>query len=278
MKKTLAAAIALALLLSSCGGTDGGKDGDASSEASEPEIIITEITSEAGDGDSSSESVSENTSESSAPESSGETSSESGPLPAAQGGSSSGDLLILVGPNNRLPDDFTLELENVQGKYNMNVLAASSAKALIKAAAAAGYDMRICSAYRTVEKSAELYSRKVNEFKNLGYGQEEAEKQAAMWVAPPGTSEHHTGLSMDIVCAEYWNYYSDLEYDYDKFDAFTWMVQNCADYGFILRYPKGKSDITGIVYEPWHYRYVGTEAAKYIMENGLCLEEYLAGR
>ena len=80
---------------------------------------------------------------------------------------------------------------------------------------------------------------------------------------------------MDLVSSDYWSYYSDLEHDYEKFDSFKWMYENCAQFGFILRYPKDKQDITGITYEPWHYRFVGVEAATYIMENGLCLEEYL---
>ena len=135
--------------------------------------------------------------------------------------------------------------------------------------------MQICSAYRTIEKSAELYQRKVQQYLNAGYSQAKAESEAAKWVAPPGTSEHHTGLAMDIVSSDYWGQYSDLEHDYEKFDSFKWMYEHCAEYGFILRYPKDKQDITGITYEPWHYRYVGVEVATYIMENGLCLEEYL---
>lgn len=185
------------------------------------------------------------------------------------------DLLILVGPKNYIPDEYIPNLSKVQGKYEMNILAASHAKDLIADAKKAGFDLQICSAYRTIEKSEELYKRKVNQYIASGYSEEDAKKEAAMWVAPPGTSEHHTGLAMDIVSSDYWGYYSDLEYDFDKFDSFKWLYENCANYGFILRYPKGKSELTGIVYEPWHYRYVGNEAASYIMENGLCLEEYL---
>jgi D-alanyl-D-alanine carboxypeptidase len=135
--------------------------------------------------------------------------------------------------------------------------------------------MQLCSAYRTVEKSAQLYANKVSEFIGYGYSEADAKIEAAKWVAPPGTSEHHTGLAMDLVSSDYWSYYSDLEHDYEKFDSFKWMYEHCAEFGFILRFPKDKQDITGITYEPWHYRFVGVEAAKYIMENGLCLEEYL---
>lgn len=185
------------------------------------------------------------------------------------------DELILVNPTHYIPDDYTVNLVTVQGKYKLDEKAAEHAIDLLAAAKEAGYNMQLCSAYRTVEKSAELYQRQINKFLNLGYSQKDAETEAAKWVAPPGTSEHHTGLSMDLVSSDYWGYYSDLEHDYDKFDSFAWMYEHCAEYGFILRYPKDKQDITGITYEPWHYRYVGVDAAKYIMENGLCLEEYL---
>lgn len=183
--------------------------------------------------------------------------------------------LILVNPTHFIPEDYEAELETVQGKYQLDKKAASSARELLEGAKAAGFDMQLCSAYRTVSKSAELYERKVNQYIAAGYAEETAKTEAAKWVAPPGTSEHHTGLAMDLVSSDYWGYYSDLEHDYDKFDSFKWMYEHCAEYGFILRYPKDKQDITGITYEPWHYRFVGKEAAAYIMENGLCLEEYL---
>ncbi len=184
-------------------------------------------------------------------------------------------VLILVNPWNYIPEDYVAELEQVQGKYNMDKKAAESARKLLAAAKEAGFDMQLCSAYRTVEKSAELYRKKVNEYIGYGYSEEDAKVEAARWVAPPGTSEHHTGLAMDLVSSDYWNYYSDLEHDYEKFDSFKWLYEHCAEFGFILRYPKDKQDITGITYEPWHYRYVGVEAAYYIMERGICLEEYL---
>ena len=183
--------------------------------------------------------------------------------------------LILVNPTHYIPDGYEPDLETVQGKYKMDKLAASAAKELLAAAKAAGYDMQLCSAYRTVEKSAELYERQVKQWMSYGYDEATAKVEAARWVAPPGTSEHHTGLAMDLVSSDYWGQYSDLEHAYENFDSFKWMVAHCAEYGFILRYPKDKQDITGITYEPWHYRYVGKENAAYIMKNGLCLEEYL---
>lgn len=101
------------------------------------------------------------------------------------------------------------------------------------------------------------------------YGSEE---EAAAIVAPPGTSEHQTGLACDITDQYYELKNSSLE----DTALFQWMSQHCQEYGFIVRYPKDKEDVTGIIYEPWHFRYVGEEAAAYIMEHGLCLEEFLA--
>ncbi len=241
-------------------------------------VIIEPVEPEKEEPENTSETEKEQENEPEVPAAESEEEPEEEPeKPAEQEApaSSNYDVLILVNPWNYIPEDYTVELEQVQGKYNLDVKAAESARALVAAAKEAGYNMALCSAYRTVEKSAELYSRKVKEFIGYGYSEADAKTEAAKWVAPPGTSEHHTGLAMDLVSSDYWNYYSDLEHDYEKFDSFKWMYEHCAEFGFILRYPKDKQDITGITYEPWHYRYVGVEAAAYIMENGLCLEEYL---
>ena len=100
---------------------------------------------------------------------------------------------------------------------------------------------------------------------------DQAAEKAKTINAYPGTSEHELGLAADIVTPSY----QSLDSGYDQTDAFKWLVEHCADYGFILRYPKEKQDITKIIYEPWHYRYVGQEDAKIIMESGVTLEEYL---
>ena len=271
--------LAMVLIISLCG---------CSEEENEHEEIISggEIILEPVESSSSSSSEPEiptGTEPAWVPESSSESSSEE--IAESSSASSSEaeepeektdcSVLILVNPWNYIPEDYEVNLINVQGKYNLDEKAAESAKELVAAARKAGFDMVLCSAYRTVEKSAELYSRKVNQFINAGYDEATAKIEAAKWVAPPGTSEHHTGLAMDLVSSDYWGYYSDLEHAYENFDSFKWLYEHCAEFGFILRYPKDKQDITGITYEPWHYRYVGKEAAQYIMENGLCLEEYL---
>ena len=251
---------------------------ESSSESSSNPIIITPAESSES---SSEETFSKTENEiSSEPESSEvqpeENSSEAEVPPAPEiPEPEDSSVLILVNPWNYIPEGYVPELEKVQGKYNMDIKAAENARNLVAAAKEAGFNMQLCSAYRTVEKSAQLYKNKVNEYIGYGYSEADAKVEAARWVAPPGTSEHHTGLAMDLVSSDYWGYYSDLEHDYEKFDSFKWMYEHCAEFGFILRYPKDKQDITGITYEPWHYRFVGVEAATYIMENGLCLEEYL---
>ena len=105
----------------------------------------------------------------------------------------------------------------------------------------------------------------------MGYSQAEAEELAAKVVAVPGTSEHQLGLAVDIVSTDY--------YVLDESQATTktqqWLMEHCWEYGFILRYPDDKSEITGIIYEPWHYRYVGTAVSLPLRDSGLCLEEYL---
>lgn len=183
--------------------------------------------------------------------------------------------MILVNKANPIPDNFDVELVDVTGQYKFDARAAEALEQLLADAEEAGHPMVLRSTYRTKARSEELYTAKVQEYVNSGYSQEAAEEEAAKWIAPPGTSEHHTGLAADIVSAEYDAENWDLLHDFENYSGFTWLKENCAKYGFILRYPKDKQDITNITYEPWHYRYVGVEAAKEITEKGLCLEEYI---
>ncbi len=185
----------------------------------------------------------------------------------------------LVNRANPLTEDFDVETRKVT--YNgrtvdklFDVRAADKLEAMLNDAKAAGYPMYLVSTYRTIEYQKGLFSRKVNEYLNAGYAQKAAEEEAAKWVAIPGTSEHNLGLVADIVSSTWYNTNSDLTHDFENTDHFKWLYEHCAEYGFILRYPKGKDSVTGIVYEPWHYRYVGEEVAKYIMENNLTLEEF----
>lgn len=134
-----------------------------------------------------------------------------------------------------------------------------------------GLSPLICSSYRTEEKQKQLFQDKVSRCRKEGYSADEAEREAARWVAPPGTSEHQTGLAVDIVSQNH----QLLDSSQEETPEQKWLMENCTKYGFILRYPTEKSEITGIGYEPWHYRYVGKQAAAEMKEKGICLEEYL---
>lgn len=182
--------------------------------------------------------------------------------------------LVLANPWNPLPDSFDDDIQvkgGLRGNSNekVDVRAYESLKAMLTDGAK--YNLRICSGYRTVEKQAYLFNNRVKNWMNKGLSREEAEQKVATDTARPGTSEHNTGLAADLLGESY----NSLSQSFEKTEAYKWLMAHCADYGFILRYPKGKESITGYTFEPWHYRYVGKEAASYIMANSLTLEEYL---
>ena len=176
------------------------------------------------------------------------------------------ELPLLVGPNNPIPDDFVPDVADLGNGYQFDVHATAALQDMINAAAQDGISLWLLSAYRSTESQTRLFNEKVAEYESYGYDAEEAYVQASAWVAVPGTSEHSLGLSVDL---------NSLEESFEDTQAFQWLITHCADYGFILRYPKDKVEITGISYEPWHYRYVGSNHAHAIMEQGICLEEYL---
>lgn len=147
-----------------------------------------------------------------------------------------------------------------------------SLSALIAAAKEAGFEPYISVGYRSYADQQQLFNEKASELSQNGaYTYEEAQQIAAEIVAKPGTSDHQTGLAVDILDKEY------EVLDYSKMDSkfFDWLDANCAQFGFIKRYPSNKKSVTGWD-EPWHYRYVGKEVAEFIMKNGMCLEEFAA--
>lgn len=180
--------------------------------------------------------------------------------------------LTLVSREHPIPEDFPEpELTWVRGEQYVDIRIYDALKDMLRAARAEGLEPLVCSSYRSRERQEELYRDQVRQFRRQGYDRRQAEDLAAQWVSPPGASEHQLGLAVDIV---------DLDYqllDEGQADTETqvWLMAHCAEYGFILRYPDGKREITGVSYEPWHYRYVGKEAAQAISDGGLCLEEYL---
>lgn len=158
--------------------------------------------------------------------------------------------------------DYVPELAHVESGQRFDARASDTLKEWLAAARAEGLGVYICSAYRNYYYQYYLYFRKVRQ---LG------EKRAGTIVEPPGHSEHQLGLAVDLTA-----YPEVLETYLEDTELFKWLSASCQDYGFILRYPKDKTEITKTIYEPWHFRYVGVESAKYIKENNLCLEEFLS--
>lgn len=183
--------------------------------------------------------------------------------------------LVLVNADNPLPEDFQPELTDIGGGIQFSAAAADSLLDMIAAGQAAGHNLMVCSGYRSYERQRQLYDNQVASQLDEGKTQEQAEADAAHVVAYPGTSEHASGLAADIVTPEYLAQYSSLTRGFEDTDAFDWLIRHCTEYGFILRYPEDKTDITGIIYEPWHFRFVGQTAAEEMTRDGLCLEEYL---
>lgn len=183
--------------------------------------------------------------------------------------------LTLVNAENPLPGDFSVSVRSIAGydDRQFDARAADALEAMLKDAAAAGQKLYLVSAYRSVTRQTALYERKVNWYLGQGYAAPLAKTQAAKWVAVPGTSEHNLGLAADVVSSTWYRDHDDLTGEFDQTPEFAWLAAHSAEYGFVLRYPKDKESVTGIGYEPWHYRYVGQQAAAYLTEQGLCLEE-----
>ena len=189
-----------------------------------------------------------------------------------QGGGEAPWNLLLVNDWNPLPAgyDSDVTFSTVSGGKQVDSRIIDAVNRMLNDAAA--YDLAVVSAYRPKEEQNTLYWRKVQQYTDKGYSDLEAQKVGGTIVKRPGFSEHNCGLAMDVGGSGDYT----LEQTFANTPAYAWLIEHCADYGFILRFPEGKEDITGVIYEPWHYRYVGEEAARYIMDNDLCLEEYLA--
>lgn len=211
-----------------------------------------------------------------APETSAPPASDTDPLPELPEPERETDWrLTLVNEDNPLSEDFEPETAEADGGYLFDIRAVEPLRALLQAGREAGLDLVVTSGWRSWAYQEQLFEDKVARvMAETGLERAEAEELAADEVARPGTSEHQLGLAVDIIS----NAHPDLDEGWAETEEAVWLKEHCAEYGFILRYPPDKSDITGIVWEPWHFRYVGEEAAAYIMENDLCLEEYLAAQ
>lgn len=169
-----------------------------------------------------------------------------------------------------IPDDLTdfVYTRNDRAKQKLRLAAAKSLEAMFKEMYAAGFDdVTVTSGYRSYDYQTTLFNNEIASLRST-YG-DKAEQKAAEAVAIPGSSEHQSGL-----CADLHNL-SAASVSFEKQDAYKWLYSHCADFGFILRFPKDKTEITGIMFEPWHYRFVGRYHAQRIMSSGLCLEEYM---
>ncbi len=168
--------------------------------------------------------------------------------------------VVLVNGLNPVPDWYHLDAVNVTGYHDVDRLCYDALVKMLEDCTAAGIEYTFNSAYRTIaEQTAILEYRTREHMKNFGLNFDQARDMAYETVAVPGTSEHHLGLAVDLLGTE----------------AVAWLTEHCWDYGFIVRYASDKEHITGIVDEPWHFRYVGREVSLDMKDSGLCLEEYL---
>lgn len=178
--------------------------------------------------------------------------------------------ILLVNKQNPIPDDYDAQLVNINGSAQIRREAAVPLAQMFDAAASDGVRLTVCSAYRSHEHQQELFDAKIRNYTKQGMSYLDAFRIGSYSVIIPGTSEHELGLALDIVTPGY----TSLNDGFADTAAGRWLEVNSYKYGFILRYPKGKEYITGITFEPWHFRYVGEEVAGEIYKNGLTLEEY----
>lgn len=174
--------------------------------------------------------------------------------------------LILVNKWNPIPDDYDVDLTQLSNGQYVDTRIYPELQKMFDIARKDGVYPVVAAGYRTAEKQQSLMDEKIAELEAEGRSAADAKKEAETWVATPGTSEHQLGIAVDIKADSI---------HFAGSEVYEWLSENAWKYGFILRYPPDKKDITGVSYEPWHYRYVGKEAAEQIYRQGLCLEEYL---
>lgn len=173
----------------------------------------------------------------------------------------------LANYDNILPEDFEVELADIDSTRQFDARAIKYLKDMINDMKKDGHtSIWVQSSYRSVARQKELYENSINKYLKQGKTQEEAEKLTDEYINKPGSSDHNLGLAVDF------NYVDNTFADTDEYQ---WLLENAENYGFILRYPKDKENITKIAYESWHWRYVGEEHAKKMNELNMCLEEYV---
>lgn len=174
--------------------------------------------------------------------------------------------LILVNDDYCVPSDYEVELTELSNREKVDSRIYPQLQQMFDDARAAGLELFVREGYRTTQDQKDIMDERIQQYRDEGYSRSEAKKLAEEYVAEPGTSEHELGIAVDIN-ADTSKCSSDAVY--------TWLANNAYKYGFIKRYPEDKTEITGVNNEPWHYRYVGLDAAREMQEKGLCLEEYI---
>lgn len=241
-------------------GEDG--DGPAAEETSEG---VSDLPEE----ETSGENVSE-----------GETTPDSDSSAGDEVGETSDDLvireedmwcLILTNARYPVPDDYEVELAQLPGSnQSVDARIYEPLVTMFEAMKAEGLKPVVCSGYRTLDKQEKLFNRKVQSYVRSGYSMEDANNMARQVLSIPGSGEHCLGLAVDIYASSY----KALEIGFENTKEGKWLREHSQDYGFTLRYDRGKEEVTGIQYEPWHFRYVGVEVARYLKDNQLSLEEF----
>ena len=179
--------------------------------------------------------------------------------------------MVLVNGDHPMEEGYVPQLKELEEGLSLDARIIDAAKDMLSDAKKAGLHIDICSAYRSVERQEQVFGESMKERVKDGMSYWDAFNETSLNVAIPGTSEHALGLALDLIS----NQYTELDERQETTAEAKWLKENCHKYGFILRYPPEKTNITGIIYEPWHYRYVGVEDATEIMKLGITLEEYL---
>lgn len=181
--------------------------------------------------------------------------------------------LVLINKQHPIPENYTFTLGNiktVKGNMKCDERIIEDLLCMMQAAKEEGVNIAICSPYRDLNRQEVLFNRKIEAYMNKGMSYMDAYTMSSQAVTVPGASEHQIGLAIDIVSDDY----TTLDEGFAETDAGKWLAEHSCEYGFILRYPKGKEYITSIEFEPWHFRYVGKEAATVMTQEGITLEEF----
>lgn len=178
--------------------------------------------------------------------------------------------LLLINKQHSIPENYEFPLGTIKGSMQCDERILEDLLAMMQAAKDDGVDLVICSPYRDYNRQTNLFEKKITRYMNAGMSYMDAYKTASVSVTSPNASEHQIGLAIDF----YSSTYTNLDTGFAETQAGKWLNENSSNYGFILRYPEGKEFITGIEYEPWHFRYVGVEAATVITQKSITLEEF----